>query len=167
MTCKDALLAKTIRALANYGSQEKYVNRYQGLNSRLDEMQAAVLDVKLKYIDAENARRREIADRYIAEINNDKITLPSLPADSNEHVWHLFVIRAKEREALQKYLENNSVQTLIHYPIPPHKQKAYKFWNHLSFPLTEQIHQEVLSLPISPVMTEEEVNQVIEKVNNF
>ncbi len=167
VTCKDALLAKTIRALANYGSQEKYVNQYQGLNSRLDEIQAAVLDVKLKYIDAENARRREIAERYIAEINNDKITLPSLPEDPNEHVWHLFVIRTEKRDELQKHLENNGVQALIHYPIPPHKQKAYKFWNHLSFPLTEQIHQEVLSLPISPVMTEEEVNQVIEKVNNF
>ncbi len=167
VTCKDALLAKTIRALANYGSQEKYVNRYQGLNSRLDEMQAAVLDVKLKYIDAENARRREIAERYIAEINNDKITLPSLPADPNEHVWHLFVIRTKKRDALQKHLENNGVQTLIHYPIPPHNQKAYKFWNHLSFPLTEQIHQEVLSLPISPVMETEEVDYVIELLNKF
>ncbi len=167
VTCKDALLAKTIRALANYGSQEKYVNQYQGLNSRLDEIQAAVLDVKLKYIDAENARRREIAERYIAEINNDKITLPSLPEDSDEHVWHLFVIRTEKRDELQKHLENNGVQTLIHYPIPPHKQKAYKFWNHLSFPLTEQIHQEVLSLPISPVMTDEEVYQVIEKVNSF
>ncbi len=167
VSCKDALLAKTIRALANYGSQEKYVNQYQGLNSRLDEIQAAVLDVKLKYIDAENARRREIAERYIAEINNDKITLPSLPADPNEHVWHLFVIRTKKRDALQKYLEENGVQTLIHYPIPPHKQKAYKFWNHLSFPLTEQIHQEVLSLPISPVMEAADVEGVIEVLNKF
>jgi Predicted pyridoxal phosphate-dependent enzyme apparently involved in regulation of cell wall biogenesis len=126
VTCKDPLLAKTIRALANYGSEEKYVNKFQGLNSRLDEMQAAVLDVKLKYIDADNDKRRKVAEKYITEINNPKIILPQMPADAKEHVWHLFVIRTAKREKLQEYLTKHGIQTLIHYPIPPHKQKAYK-----------------------------------------
>lgn len=167
ITTNDEDLAKTIRALANYGSNQKYVNIYQGLNSRLDEIQAAVLDVKLKYIDEENQRRREIAKKYISEINNPKITLLENPADESEHVWHIFVIRTSEREVLQKYLTENGVQTLIHYPIPPHKQEAYKDWNNLSFPITEQIHNEVLSLPISPVMTDDEVRKVIEVINSF
>jgi len=167
VTTNDDDLAQTIRALANYGSNQKYVNIYQGLNSRLDEIQAAVLDVKLKYIDAENERRREIAHRYLAEINNPKFILPENPADENEHVWHLFVIRTSEREKLQNYLNENGVQTLIHYPIPPHQQQAYKEWNDLSFPITEKIHAEVLSLPISPVMTEDEVTKVIYIINQF
>ncbi len=167
ITTNDEELAKTIRALANYGSNQKYVNIYQGLNSRLDEIQAAVLDVKLKYIDAENQRRREIAHRYLAEINNPKFILPENPSDENEHVWHLFVIRTTARERLQNYLTENGVQTLIHYPIPPHKQEAYKEWNDLSFPITEKIHAEVLSLPISPVMTEGEIDNVIYILNNF
>ncbi|WP_304343531.1 DegT/DnrJ/EryC1/StrS aminotransferase family protein [Chryseobacterium koreense] len=167
VTCKDSILAKTIRVLANYGSEEKYINKYQGLNSRLDEMQAAALDVKLKYLAADNEKRRTISERYCAEITNPKITLPQMPADSKEHVWHLFVIRSAKRDQLQKYLLENGVQTLIHYPIPPHKQKAYKYYNHLSFPLTEKIHEEVLSLPISPVMTEEEVGIVIEVINKY
>ncbi len=150
VTTNDDELAKTIRALANYGSNEKYVNVYQGLNSRLDEIQAAVLDVKLKYIDAENARRREIANRYVAEINNINIVLPQLPENQEEHVWHLFVVRTPEREKLQNYLTEKGVQTLIHYPIPPHKQEAYVEMNNLSFPITEEIHKIVLSLPISP-----------------
>lgn len=161
VSCKDAELAKTIRALANYGSNQKYVNIYKGLNSRLDEIQAAVLDVKLKYIDEENAKRREIAKRYLSEIKSDKIVLPVNPENEKEHVWHLFVIRTLEREKLQNYLTDNGVQTLIHYPIPPHKQQAYKEMNHLSFPVTEQIHQEVLSLPISPVMDDDEINKTI------
>jgi Predicted pyridoxal phosphate-dependent enzyme apparently involved in regulation of cell wall biogenesis len=167
VTCKDPLLAKTIRALANYGSEEKYVNKFQGLNSRLDEMQAAVLDVKLKYIDADNDKRRKVAEKYITEINNPKIILPQMPADAKEHVWHLFVIRTAKREKLQEYLTKHGIQTLIHYPIPPHKQKAYKCYNHLSFPITEKVHEEVLSLPISPVMEVEEVNKVIEIINKF
>ncbi|MGV8947465.1 MAG: DegT/DnrJ/EryC1/StrS family aminotransferase [Lutibacter sp.] len=167
VTCKDALLAKTIRTLANYGSDEKYINKYQGLNSRLDEIQAGVLDIKLKYIDADNDVRRKIAERYCAEITNTKITLPKLPQNTNEHVWHLFVIRTAKREALQKYLLENGIQTLIHYPIPPHKQKAYKYYNHLSFPITEEIHKNVLSLPISPVMDDEEVNTIIQIINEF
>ncbi len=167
VTCKDPILAKTIRALANYGSEEKYINKYQGLNSRLDEIQAAVLDVKLKYIDSDNARRRQIAERYVAEIKNTTITLPQLPAAAEEHVWHLFVIRAGKREQLQNYLQENGVQTLIHYPIPPHKQKAYKYYNNLTFPITEKIHEEVLSLPISPVMEDDEVQKIISCINNF
>lgn len=167
ITTNDEELAKTIRALANYGSNQKYVNIYQGLNSRLDEIQAAVLAVKLKYIDAENNRRRAIAKLYIAEIQNPNIILPENPESEAEHVWHLFVIRTKERERLQNYLTENGVQTLIHYPIPPHQQEAYKEWNDLSFPITEKIHEEVLSLPISPVMTEDEVTEVIEIINQF
>lgn len=167
ITTNDENLAKCIRALANYGSNQKYVNIYQGLNSRLDEIQAAVLDVKLKYIDQENQIRREIAKRYITEINNENILLPEFPENEKEHVWHLFVIRTKSRERLQNYLSENGIQTLIHYPIPPHKQDAYKDWNHLSYPITEQIHDEVLSLPISPVMTDEEVTTMIEKLNLF
>ncbi len=167
ITTNDEELAQTIRALANYGSNQKYVNIYQGLNSRLDEIQAAVLGVKLKYIDAENSRRKEIAKRYIAEIKNPNIILPENPESEAEHVWHLFVIRTTERERLQNYLTENGVQTLIHYPIPPHKQEAYKEWNDLSFPITEKIHEEVLSLPISPVMREEEVIKIITILNNY
>lgn len=167
VTCKDPLLAKTIRALANYGSEEKYINKYQGLNSRLDEIQAAVLDVKLKYIDADNAKRRKIAEKYVAEITNPKIILPQLPAEAKAHVWHLFVIRTAKREKLQEYLSENGIQTLIHYPIPPHQQKAYRYYNLLSFPITEKIHEEVLSLPISPVMEDEEVDKIIEICNLY
>lgn len=167
VTTNDPKLASTIRAIANYGSHQKYVNIYQGLNSRLDEVQAAVLDVKLKYVDAENEKRRKIAQSYITEINNSKITLPSYPENEKEHVWHLFVIRTSNRDHLQKYLQENEIQTLIHYPIPPHQQEAYKQWNSLYYPITEKIHQEVLSLPISPVMTQEEVTKVIETLNFY
>lgn len=167
VTTNDEELAKTIRALANYGSNEKYVNIYQGLNSRLDEIQAAVLDVKLKYIDHENNQRRKIAKKFISEIKNPKIILPENPENENEHVWHVFVIRTSERAALQEYLTENGIQNLIHYPIPPHKQKAYKEWNDLSFPITEKIHEEVLSLPISPVMSDDEISKVIDVLNKF
>lgn len=167
VTCKDDLLGKTIRALANYGSDEKYVNKYQGLNSRLDEIQAAVLDVKLKYIDADNEKRRSVAKKYGTEIINNKIILPILPANEKEHVWHLFVVRTKNRNNLQEYLQENGVQSLIHYPIPPHKQKAYRYYNQLSFPITEKIHDEVLSLPVSPVMEEDEVKKIIQLLNSY
>ena len=146
---------------------QKYVNKYQGLNSRLDEIQASVLDVKLKYIDADNDKRRMIAEQYVAGIKNDKIILPILPSQSKEHVYHLFVVRTTKRDKLQKYLTENGVQTLIHYPTPPHKQRAYKYYNHLSFPITEKIHEEVLSLPISPVMEENEVTKIINCINLF
>lgn len=164
---KDKALAEMVRTLANYGSSQKYTNTFKGLNSRLDELQAAVLDVKLKYIDEDNAIRRAIARRYTQEISNAEITLPIYPLNEEEHVWHLFVIRTKERAKFQQYLSEQGVQTLIHYPIPPHKQEAYKEWNELSYPITEQIHQEVVSLPISPVMTKEEVDFVIQKVNEY
>ncbi len=167
ITTNDDELAATIRAVANYGSNEKYINIYQGLNSRLDEIQAAVLDVKLTYIDTENSRRREIAKKYIAEIKNAKIILPHNPEAEEEHVWHIFVIKTPDRAALQTYLTENGVQTLIHYPIPPHQQQAYPELNKCSFPLSEQIHREVLSLPISPVMSEEEVNEVIKLLNAY
>jgi dTDP-4-amino-4,6-dideoxygalactose transaminase len=167
VTTNDDELARTIRALANYGSEEKYVNKYQGLNSRLDEIQAAVLDAKLQYLDAENEIRRTIAKYFIENINNTAITLPELPSDNNAHVWHLFVIRTPERDRLQQYLKHNGIHTLIHYPIPPHKQAAYPQLNGLSLPITEQIHREVLSLPISPVLTAEEIQAVVDAVNNY
>jgi dTDP-4-amino-4,6-dideoxygalactose transaminase len=167
ITTNDDTLAQTIRALANYGSEEKYVNKYQGLNSRLDEIQASVLDVKLKYLDEENNRRCEIAKYYIETINHPDIILPEWPADEKAHVWHIFVIRFRERSKLQQYLALNDVQTLIHYPTPPTQQEAYKEYNHLSFPITEQIHDEVLSLPISPVLTNEEIEKVATIINNY
>lgn len=167
VTTNDDELAATIRVLANYGSKEKYVNIYQGLNSRLDEMQAAVLDVKLKHIDRENSTRREIASRYVASITNTAVILPENPINLLEHVWHLFVIRTEHRLELQKHLAECGIQTLIHYPIPPYKQKAYSSMNFMSFPITENIHSEVLSLPISPVMTHEDVDFVINKLNGF
>ncbi|MFA5920939.1 MAG: DegT/DnrJ/EryC1/StrS family aminotransferase [Methylococcaceae bacterium] len=166
ITTNDDGLVEVIRALANYGSQKKYVNRYKGLNSRLDEIQAAILRVKLKYINHDNLLRREIANIYIKEINNHLIITPR-PITEEGHVWHLFVIRTKQRDNLQRYLEKNGVQTVIHYPIPPHFQEAYKEWNNLSFPITEQIHQEVLSLPISPVMRSEQVLYVIKIINTY
>lgn len=167
VTTNDDTLASTIRTIANYGSNQKYVNIYKGLNSRLDELQAAVLDVKLKYIDQENAVRRDIAKSYLQKIVNSNIILPSNPDDNNEHVWHVFVIRCKKRDQLQQYLTNNGIQTVIHYPTPPHKQEAYRELNNLSFPITEEIHNEVLSLPISPVLTVNEVDQIIQLINLF
>lgn len=167
VTTNDADLAAAIRAIANYGSNQKYVNIYKGLNSRLDEIQAAVLDVKLPYIDAENAIRREIAYKYNATIKNPKLVLPEMPEDSEEHVWHVYVVRTSDRDGLQQYLNDHNVQTIIHYPIPPHQQKAYQELNHLSFPIAEQMHNEVLSLPISPVMTADEVNSLIDILNNY
>ena len=167
VTTNNDELAATIRALANYGSHEKYINKYRGLNSRMDELQAAFLSVKLRYLDAENEIRRTIANRYVEQIRNQKIILPLRPENPDEHVYHLFVIRAKERDLLQAYLHENGVQTLIHYPVPPHKQAAYRQWNDLSFPITETIHKEVLSLPISPVLTASEVTTVIDLLNNF
>ncbi|HBV16897.1 DegT/DnrJ/EryC1/StrS family aminotransferase [Chryseobacterium carnipullorum] len=167
VTTNDKELFETIRAVANYGSNQKYVNIYKGLNSRLDEIQAAVLDVKLKYIGHENGTRREIAKRFISEINNPKIILPENPADENEHVWHVFVIRTEKRDELQAYLTEKGIHTIIHYPIPPHKQEAYKEYNDLSFPITEKMHDQVLSLPISSVLEEEEIQTIIKAVNDF
>jgi dTDP-4-amino-4,6-dideoxygalactose transaminase len=167
VTTNDKELFETIRALGNYGSNQKYVNIYKGLNSRIDEIQASVLDVKLKYINHENEARREVAKKFISGITNPKIVLPENSADEKEHVWHVFVIRTENRDALQAYLTEKGVQTIIHYPIPPHKQEAYKEYNHLSFPVTEKMHEEVLSLPISSVLEEEEIQKIIKIINEF
>ena len=167
VTTNDEVLAKTVRALANYGSSQKYVNDYHGLNSRMDEIQAAFLSVKLKYLDKENEIRREIAGYYSNHIENKNIILPIQPINKKSHVQHLFVIRCKERDKLQLYLADNNVQTLIHYPIPPHRQKCYRDMNDLSFPITEEIHNTVLSLPISPVIAANEVQRVADIINEF
>jgi len=167
VTAKDEELAKTIRILANYGSHIKYENKYQGLNSRLDELQAAFLSVKLKYLDTETAIRRTIAGHYLAGIKNERIRLPEAPVNEQEHVWHLFVLRTSQRQELQTFLNSKEIQTLIHYPTPPHQQEAYKEWNQLQFPVTEEIHQQVLSLPISQVMVKEEVTKIINSLNLF
>jgi len=166
VTTKNPELAKMVRTLANYGSAQKYVNEYQGLNSRLDEIQAAFLNVKLKYVDLEINRRREIANYYLKHINNTNILLP-LENGNDDHVWHLFVIRTKIRENLQEYLSKNNVQTLIHYPIPPHKQECYTNLSHLSLPITELIHEQVLSLPISQVMEMDEVQLIVDLINSW
>lgn len=177
VTTNNDELAGIVRALANYGSNKKYVNDYQGLNSRLDEIQAAFLDVKLKYLDAENQRRREIAQYYCENINHPDIILPLSPSEIQNpkfkirniesHVWHLFVIRSTERDILQSYLAENGIQTLIHYPIPPHKQNAFKEWNAMSFPITTQIHNEVLSLPFSSVINNSGVAYIIQSINSI
>lgn len=167
VTTNDKKLAETIKALRNYGSHKKYENLYQGINSRLDELQAALLTVKLKYLDEETEVRRKIAVRYDLEIKNTKVKLPLLPSNKLEHAWHLYVVRVSNREKFQQSLADKGVQTLIHYPIPPHHQKAYKEWNNLSYPISEKLHRDVISLPISPVMTNDEISHVIEAVNSI
>jgi len=188
VTTGDNDLAAVVRALANYGSTEKYIHDYKGLNSRLDELQAAVLRVKLPRLDDDNQRRREIARVYLNNLDIPGLILPrtfsseNLPgspdpevtgqqlpgtAPGHDHVWHLFVIRHPERDRLRLYLAERGVQTLIHYPVPPHKQKAYAIYSELDLPVTEKIHREVISLPVSQVMTMDEVNQVVEIINRF
>jgi dTDP-4-amino-4,6-dideoxygalactose transaminase len=167
VSTNDQELGKVIRSIANYGSTIKYVNQYQGLNSRIDEIQAAILSYKLKYLEEENKYRRKIANKYLNEINNSSIILPLQPDDQKEHVWHLFVIRVKEREKLQKFLIDNNIETLIHYPIAPHKQDAYKNWGKMNLPISEKLHDEVISLPISPVLTNSEVDKIIFTLNNY
>ncbi len=167
VTTNDSKLGEAIRSLANYGSQIKYYNNYQGLNCRMDEMQAAFLNVKLDYLNKENELRRDIAATYIDNIINPEIVLPEWPENSDEHVWHLFVIRSQKRKQLQKYLSENNIQTLIHYPVPPHKQDAFKPWNDQSYPITEKIHNEVLSLPISPVNITDEIEMISIAINRF
>lgn len=166
VTTDDSTLAATIRSLANYGSSRKYVFKYKGRNSRLDEIQAAVLRAKLPHLDADNMKRREIARIYLDRINNPLVKLPDFE-DPDANVLHIFPILTENRDQLQKFLAENGVQTLIHYPIPPHKQECYAEWNNLSFPLTEQIAAQELSLPISPVMTAEEAIKVAELINLF
>ncbi|SEJ44360.1 dTDP-4-amino-4,6-dideoxygalactose transaminase [Dyadobacter sp. SG02] len=166
ITTNDAALAEKIRYLRNYGSVIRYQNEYQGVNSRLDEMQAAILSVKLPYLDPENARRREIAGRYLQELKCRELTLP--PADRiSEDAWHLFVVRHPRRAEFITFLDAHGVQTNVHYPQPIHKQLAYKEFKDLHLPLTEQIHQQVISLPLNPVLTDEEVAYIIQTVNQF
>lgn len=167
VTTNDDKLAYTIRALANYGSEIKYKNMYKGINSRLDELQAAILSVKLSILDEDNNKRREIAKLYCEKLNNDKVILPNFPINELSHVWHVFVVRVKDRENFQKYLTDNGVGSVIHYPTPPHKQEAYKQWNNLTYFLTEQIHNEVLSIPISPVQTLEQTKYIIDTINRY
>lgn len=166
ITTNDDKLAEKIRALRNYGSHKKYCNLYKGINSRLDEIQAGILDVKLPYLDKDNQKRRQIAQYYLDNIKNEKIILKK-SYDDLANVWHIFPVRTNNRDRLQEHLKENDIQTLIHYPTPPHKQEAYKEWNNLSFPVTEEIHKTILSLPISPVMTNEEIKKVVEVVNAF
>jgi len=166
VTTNDEKLASVVRALANYGSQKKYVFKYQGKNSRLDEIHAAVLDVKLRHLDEDNARRKAVARQYLEGIKNPLIKMPDvMPEESN--VYHIFPILCVTRDRLQEYLTENGIQTLIHYPIPPHQQECYKAWNSWHFPITEQIHQQELSLPISQVISDEDVKEVINVLNNY
>ncbi|MEQ8198409.1 MAG: DegT/DnrJ/EryC1/StrS family aminotransferase [Clostridiaceae bacterium] len=188
VTTNDKAIADIVRAMANYGFSEKYISDFKGLNSRLDEIQAAVLRVKLKRLDSDNKRRNEVAQYYSENINNPDVILPGsdyppaqLTKNKNftpygkpsfsslcfSNIWHLFVIRHPERNSLQKFLTQNSIQTLIHYPVPPHKQKAYKEWNELSFPITESIHNQALSLPMSPLLLQEEAENVANTINKF
>ncbi|CAA6812484.1 MAG: Unknown, probable lipopolysaccharide biosynthesis protein [uncultured Sulfurovum sp.] len=164
VTTNDKELATTIKALGNYGSHKKYENIYKGINSRLDEMQAAMLRVKLRYLDNEIKKRKEIASYYLENITNKNIVLPSVITNS---VWHLFIIRTDKRDALEKYLLDNKIQILIHYPLAPHKQEAYKEWHNKSFAISEKIHEEVLSLPISGVQSLEDTEKIIEIINDF
>ena len=166
ITTDDAELAETIRALANYGSTKKYVFKYCGRNSRLDEIQAAVLNVKLRHLDEDNHLRQQVAAFYYDNIKNPLVAMPTRLPDKN-NVYHLFPVLCKHRDDLQQHLADNGVQTLKHYPIPPHKQECYREWNGVSLPTTERIHDEELSLPISPVMTLDETKKVVELVNGF
>ena len=164
ITTNNENLANIIRAIRNYGSHKKYEHIYKGINSRLDELQAAFLRIKLKYLDKIIRKRKIVANFYLKNINNSKIILPKINTDS---VWHLFVIRSKYRDKLKHYLYKKNIQTLIHYPIPLHKQKAYKEFNEFNFPITEQISKEILSLPISEVISFDDISKIVNVVNKF
>jgi len=166
VTTNESELAEVVRALGNYGSHKKYYNDFQGVNSRLDEIQAAILLIKLKYLNEENSTRRSIAKRYLEEIKNEKLILPEANL-SESNVWHLFVVRTEDRDEFGKHLIDNGVEPFIHYPLPPHKQKAYSDWNNESYPITEEIHKTVISLPLDISMTDEQVSKVIEVCNIF
>ncbi len=167
VTTDDAELAAMVRSIANYGQTEKYVHVQKGINSRLDEMQAAVLRVKLARLDEDNERRRNVARRYYAEISNPCISLFDMPEDWLSHVFHVFVVRSKHRDMLQKYLKDRGIGTLIHYPFAPHCQEAYEELSKQSLPATELLQEEILSIPISPLLSEEEVGYVIQTLNDF
>jgi dTDP-4-amino-4,6-dideoxygalactose transaminase len=164
ITTNDLELYYVIKALANYGSSQKYVCNYKGLNSRLDEVQAAILNIKLKYLPKDTEKRREVAQYYYSKIKNANIILPKIE-DWNSHVFHLFPVFTNRRDELQAYLTENGVQTLIHYPIPPHKQICYKEFNDKTLPLTEKVHSEELSLPLSPVITKDELDIIVNLIN--
>lgn len=166
ITTNDEVLFHKVKAIANYGSDRKYHHIYKGVNSRLDEIQAAVLDIKLAHLDADNAKRRKIAKIYRKSIKNGKIILPKA-YDENACVWHCFVVRTDKRNEFQQYLNENGIQTIIHYPTPPHKQGAYKEWALQSYPISEEIHRTIISLPISPMMSDDEVEKVVEVVNRW
>ncbi|MDR1983064.1 MAG: DegT/DnrJ/EryC1/StrS family aminotransferase [Holosporaceae bacterium] len=166
ITTNDDELSRKIKALHNYGSHVKYQNLYKGFNSRLDEIQAAILNVKLRHLNSDNRRRQEIAKYYLENIKNESVTQPQI-YNEIAHVWHLFVVRVREREKFRNYMMKSGVETMIHYPVPPHKQPAYAEWNHLSFPITEKIHDEVVSLPISPILMQSEIDKIVELVNGY
>ena len=166
VTTNDDELAEVIRALANYGTEAKYINKYKGFNSRLDDVQAAVLSVKLKYLQVDTRYRQQLATEYLTQIKNEKIILPFTDTIT-EHSFHMFVIRCQQRDELQQYLLRQGIQSQVHYPIPPHKQEAYKEWNGLLFPITEKIHKEVLSLPLNTSLTISEITEVIDMMNKF
>ncbi len=165
VTTDNEQLAQTIRSLANYGSTRKYEFSFKGKNSRMDEIHAAVLNVKLPYLDKENQRRKQIAKAYLEGINNPQITL--IKDNDRDNVYHIFPILCPSRNRLQNYLKDNGIETMIHYPIPPHQQEAYKEWNEQHYPITEFIHQQELSLPCNPTMTDEEVYQIIDSINMY
>ena len=166
VTTNDEVLADVIRSLSNYGSKKKYICDYKGINSRMDEIQAAILNVKLKYLNEDTELRRNVASFYTNNISHPSVHIPTLK-DSSSHVYHLFPVLSSKRDELQYYLEKHNVQTLIHYPVPPHKQQCYKKYNKLSLPITEKIHNEILSLPISPVITQEDVEIVVNLINKW
>lgn len=167
VTTDNEDLARTIRALRNYGSEKKYVNLYQGVNSRLDELQAAILRVKLKDIDHQTDKRRAIATKYLEEINNKKVLLPIIEQNNASHVWHLFVVRVRNREEFITHLNRNDISTLIHYPIPPHKQDCLTTLNHEALPITEKIHSELVSIPLHPSLSHQSIDRVIQSINVF
>lgn len=167
VTTNDPSLAETIRTLGNYGSPGKGHNTVQGVNSRLDEVQAAVLSLKLEWLDDQNRRRRQLAMRYQSEIRNKYVQIPVAPAIPEEHVWHLFVLRCRERDNLRHHLASRGIETQIHYEIPPHRQPALRWMNSMQFPVTEQIHKEALSLPLHPALMDEEIQRVIDAVSEF
>lgn len=167
VTTDDEALANYVRAMANYGSQEKYLNIMKGLNSRMDEIQAAVLCLKLKRLDADNEARRRVAQAYCEGIRNPLITLPTMPAEPSQNVWHVYPIRTPERNHLREYLSREGIETMVHYPLPPHKQQAYAEWNDRTYRISERIHREILSLPMSPVMSDDEVRRVVDVLNSY
>ncbi len=163
----DEELAKCLLAIRNYGSHKKYYNKYRGVNSRLDEVQAALLSVKLRYLDAENAERRKIAEYYSKQITNPILRIPTPPDDSNAHVWHLFVLMIENRDSFISHLAGHSISSVIHYPIPPHKQEALSEYSNLVLPIAEEIHQKIVSIPVYPGMPDKHIHKVIDACNSY